>query len=52
MEGIECLSLADDGLDDDPMLSYTPTQLRHHEVTQALLTNPPREGTERQIWSH
>jgi hypothetical protein len=28
----EHLSLTDDGLDDDPVLSYTLEQLRHHEA--------------------
>jgi hypothetical protein len=37
---------------DDPVLSYTPTQLRYHEVPQALLANPPLEGVEERIWSH
>jgi hypothetical protein len=33
MEGFECLSLAGDDLDDDPVLSYTMEQLRHREVS-------------------
>jgi hypothetical protein len=41
MEGIEHLSLTNDGLDDDPMLSYTSAQLRHHKAVQALLAIPP-----------
>jgi hypothetical protein len=32
MEGIEHLSLGEDGLDIDLVLSYTPAQLSHHEV--------------------
>jgi hypothetical protein len=32
MEGMEHLSLTKDGLDDDPMFSYTQAQLCHHEV--------------------
>jgi hypothetical protein len=51
MEGMECLSLTEDDLDDDPMLSYTSPQLHHHETAEALLVNPPPEGAERQIWS-
>jgi hypothetical protein len=51
IEGFECLSLTDDGFGNDPGLSYTSEQLRHHEAAQALLTNPPLEGAERQIWS-
>jgi hypothetical protein len=42
MEGNEIFLLTDDGLDDDLMLSYMLKQLRHHEVAQALLTNPPQ----------
>jgi hypothetical protein len=41
MEGMEHLSLTKDGLDDDPMFSYTQAQLYHHEVAQALLANQP-----------
>jgi hypothetical protein len=41
---MEHLSLADDGLDNDPVFSYTPTQLSHYEVAQGLLTNPLPEG--------
>jgi hypothetical protein len=41
MEGIECLSLSEDGLDINPVLSYISAQLHHHEVIQMLLTNPP-----------
>jgi hypothetical protein len=52
MEGMEHLSLTDGGLDDDPMLSYTPAQLCRHEAAQALLANPPLEGAEERIWSH
>jgi hypothetical protein len=52
MEGMEHLLLTKDGLGDDPVLSYSLTQLCHHEVAKALLTNPPPEGTERRIWSH
>jgi hypothetical protein len=44
MEGNEIFLLTDDGLDDDLMLSYMLKQLRHHEVAQALLTNPPPKG--------
>jgi hypothetical protein len=51
MDGMECLSLTEDGLDNDPVLSYTPAQLHHHEAAQVLLANPPPEGTKRQIWS-
>jgi hypothetical protein len=32
MKGMDCLSLANDGLDGDSVLSYTPAQLRHHEA--------------------
>jgi hypothetical protein len=35
----------------DPASRYTPGQLRHHEVAQALLSNPPAEGAGNQIWS-
>jgi hypothetical protein len=49
MEGIERLSLTNNGLVDDAVLSYTPEQLFHHEAAQALLTHPPLEGTERWI---
>jgi hypothetical protein len=41
MEGFERLSLADDGLIKDPMLSYASEQLRHHEAAQTLFTNLP-----------
>jgi hypothetical protein len=51
MEGMEHLSLSEDGLDNNPMLSYTSDQLRHHEAGQMLLANPSPEGVERQIWS-
>jgi hypothetical protein len=51
MEGIECLSLTDDGFNVDPVLSYMPEQLYHHEVVPALLANPLTEDIERQIWS-
>jgi hypothetical protein len=49
MEGIEHLSLAEESLDGNPVLHYMPTQLHHHEVVQALLSNPPTEGAERSI---
>jgi hypothetical protein len=49
MEGFECLSLTDDGLDDNPVLSYMLEQLQHHEAAQNLLINSPLEGAERQI---
>jgi hypothetical protein len=32
MERMEHLSLTDDGLDDDPMLSYSLAPLCHHEA--------------------
>jgi hypothetical protein len=32
MEGMEHLSLTEDGLDDDPVLSYSSAQLCHHKV--------------------
>jgi hypothetical protein len=51
MEGMECLSLTEDGLDDDPVFSYTLSQLCHHEVAQTFLGNPPSDDNERQIWS-
>jgi hypothetical protein len=51
MEGMEHLLLTKDGLSDDPVFSYSLTQLRHHEEAKALLTNPPPEGAERWIWS-
>jgi hypothetical protein len=51
MEGMERLSLTEDNLNDDPVLSYTLAQLRHDEVTQALLANPPSEGVDRSILS-
>jgi hypothetical protein len=51
MEGIELLLLTNDDLNDDPVLSNMSEQLRHHKVAQALLTNPPLEATEEQIWS-
>jgi hypothetical protein len=47
MEGFERHSLTDGGLLDDPVLSYTLEQLRHHEVAQALQANMPLEGVER-----
>jgi hypothetical protein len=49
MERIERLSLTDNGLDDDPVLSYTLEQLRHHKVAQVVITNPTPEGIERWI---
>jgi hypothetical protein len=52
MEGIKRLSLVNDGLNIDPVSSYTMTQLRHHVAAQALLTNPSPENAEWQIWSH
>jgi hypothetical protein len=50
MEGIERLSLTDDILDDDPVLTYTPEQLHHHEAIEMLLTIRPLEGVVEQIW--
>jgi hypothetical protein len=41
MEGMVDLLLADNGLDDDLVLSYSPAQLHHHEAAQALLANLP-----------
>jgi hypothetical protein len=32
MDGMEQLSLTDNGLDDELVLSYMQAQLRHHEV--------------------
>jgi hypothetical protein len=52
MEGIERLSLTDDILDDDPVLTYTPEQLHRHEATEMLLTIRPLEGVVEQIWFH
>jgi hypothetical protein len=49
MEGMEHLSLTEESLDGNPVLHYMPTQLHHHEVVQALLSNPPTEGAERSI---
>jgi hypothetical protein len=49
MERMEHISLDKESLDDDPVLHYTLTQLYHHEVVQALLGNPPTEGTKRLI---
>jgi hypothetical protein len=51
MEGMECLSLTEDDLDDDPVLSYTSAQLCHHEAAQVHLTNLPPTGAERLICS-
>jgi hypothetical protein len=47
MEGFEHISLTDNEL----VSSYTSEQFCHHEAAQALLTNPPLEGTKRHIWS-
>jgi hypothetical protein len=51
MEGMEHLSLIEDGLVDDPVLSYSLAQLHHHEVAQVLLGNLSPEGAKRWIWS-
>jgi hypothetical protein len=40
MEGMEHLLLNDDGLDDDPVLSYTLAQFYHHEAAQTFLVTP------------
>jgi hypothetical protein len=52
MEGMEQLSLTTNGLDDDPVLSYSLAQLQHHEVAQALVAKPPLVSAQTQIWSH
>jgi hypothetical protein len=44
MEGLECLSLTDDGLNEDPALPYTPQQLCHHVAARVLFAIPPPEG--------
>jgi hypothetical protein len=49
MDGMEQLSLTDNGLDDELVLSYMQAQLRHHEVVQVLLANSPPDGAEGQI---
>jgi hypothetical protein len=49
MEGMEHILLIDGSLDDDPVLSYTLGQLRHHEVTQVLLANLPPKVVEERI---
>jgi hypothetical protein len=51
MEGMKQLSLTNNGLDNNPVLSYSLAQLCHHKVSQGLLANLPPEGGERQIWS-
>jgi hypothetical protein len=51
MEGMECLSLTEDDLDDDPVLSYTSTQLYHHEAARVHLMNLPPTGAKRLIYS-
>jgi hypothetical protein len=48
MEGFEHLTLTDDALIKDPVMSYTPEKLCHHVVAQTLFANPPSKGAERQ----
>jgi hypothetical protein len=50
MEVFERLSLTDANVN-DLVLSYTSEQLRHQVVAHALFTNPPPDGTKRQVWA-
>jgi hypothetical protein len=47
MEGIEHLSLTEDTHKVNSVLSYTATQLCHHEAVQVFLANLPLEGAQR-----
>jgi hypothetical protein len=44
MEGMERLLLTEDGLNIDPVLFETSSQLHHHETAQALLANSSSVG--------